>query len=45
MDPLESKKVEFWIGPQRKNMDAELRYTQVEAHFPMAGIIFIKEED
>lgn len=43
-DPLENKEVELWLGPVKGNIDAELRYTQGGSHFPMAGMIFTKEE-
>jgi len=38
-DPLNSKEVEIWLGPLNENqsMEAELRYTQGGAHFPMSG--------
>jgi hypothetical protein len=42
-DPLESKEVEIWLGPLEGNIfDAELRFTQGLAHFPMAGMIFTR---
>ena len=45
-DPLETKKVEFWVPPLlQENMDAELRYTQGGAQFPMAEIIFYRAEE
>jgi len=45
-DPLASKEVQLWLGPIIKGtIDGELRYTQGQAHFPMAGGIFTKEED
>jgi len=44
-DPLENKEVELWLGPLNGNIDAELRYTQGGAHFPMSGMIFTKESD
>jgi hypothetical protein len=43
-DPLENKEVELWLAPLRENIDAELRYTQRCAQFPMAGIRFTKED-
>jgi hypothetical protein len=43
-DPLDSKEVELWLAPLKENtIDAELRYTQGLAYFPMAGSILIKE--
>jgi len=44
-DPLETKKIEFWIAPLKENMEAELRYTQGWSVFPMAFIVFSKEEN
>lgn len=41
-DPLETKKVEFWIGPDFENDDWELRYTTGGSQFPMAFIYFSK---
>lgn len=45
-DPLNSKEVELWLSPVKGTMDAELRFTERGACFPMAGIRFskIKEE-
>lgn len=44
-DPLDEKEVELWLGPVKNNtIDAELRYTQGLAYFPMAGGIFKKAE-
>lgn len=43
-DPLDAKEVEIWLGPLKGNtIDAELRYTEGWAHFPMAGLIFTRE--
>lgn len=43
-DPLDNKEVEIWLGPIRRNIiDAELRYMEGWAHFPMAGLIFTRE--
>ena len=38
-DPLESKEVEIWLSPMRENqtIEAELRFTEGGAHFPMSG--------
>lgn len=38
-DPLNSKKVEIWLGPLKEDqtMEAELRFTEGGAHFPMSG--------
>jgi len=45
-DPLDLKEVELWLGPVIEGtIDGELRYTQGQAYFPMAGAIFTKEED
>ena len=43
-DPLESKEVQFWIGPQFEEIDWELRYTTNGAQFPMAFIYFRKQD-
>jgi hypothetical protein len=45
-DPLEAKEVEIWIGPidEKGNINAELRYTQGSAVFPMAGMVLSKEQ-
>ncbi|OFY64003.1 MAG: hypothetical protein A2V64_12390 [Bacteroidetes bacterium RBG_13_43_22] len=43
-DPLDSKEVEIWLGPLKGNtIDAELRYTEGWAYFPMAQLIFTRE--
>ncbi|MFH0842205.1 MAG: hypothetical protein V1903_06250 [Bacteroidota bacterium] len=40
-DPLDEKVVELWLGPVKDNtIDAELRYTQGLAYFPMASAIY-----
>jgi hypothetical protein len=41
-DPLDLKEVELWLSPIKENMNAELRYTEGLAVFPMAGFNFIK---
>lgn len=43
-DPLKSKHVELWLSPikMQGSMEAELRYTEKQAQFPMAGIVFKK---
>jgi hypothetical protein len=41
-DPLENKEVEIWLGPLKGTIDAELRYTEGGAYFPMAGMILTK---
>jgi hypothetical protein len=45
-DPLISKEVEIWLGPVSENrtFEAELRYTEGLAVFPMAGLLFSKED-
>ena len=43
-DPLPQKEVQFWLPPAGETMDAELRYTQNGAQFPMAGMVFRKSE-
>lgn len=46
-DPLDKKEVELYLSPLdplKETMDSELRYTQGGSHFPMAGMIFTKEE-
>ena len=45
-DPLISKEVEIWLGPVSENrtFEAELRYTEGWAVFPMAGLLFSKED-
>ena len=44
-DPLETKKVEFWIGPIEENMqDVELRFTTGGSQFPMAFLFFSKKK-
>jgi hypothetical protein len=47
LDPKESKEVEIWLGPVNANgsIDAEIRYTQGMAVFPMAGMLFTKVKD
>lgn len=45
-DPLDNKEVEIWLGPLKGNIiDAELRYTEGWAYFPMAGMIFARKDD
>jgi hypothetical protein len=45
-DPLDIKEVELWLGPLiNGTIDGELRYTQGNAHFPMAGALFSKNDD
>ena len=41
-DPLEKKKVEIWLLTMKSidSLEAELRYTEHGAVFPMAGIMF-----
>lgn len=41
-DPLEQKEVELWLGPVKGNMNAELRFTERGAQFPMADLKFRK---
>jgi hypothetical protein len=42
-DPLDSKEVEIWLSPVKNSMNAELRYTEGLAVFPMAGLEFVKK--
>jgi hypothetical protein len=45
-DPLNSKEVELYLGPLEGNrIDTELRYTEGGAHFPMAGMLLMKDDD
>ncbi len=44
-DPLDSKEVEIWLSQINETMEAEIRYTERHALFPMAGIIFVKEKE
>jgi hypothetical protein len=41
-DPLENKEIEIWLSPIDSSglIEAELRYTEGMAVFPMAGIMF-----
>lgn len=41
-DPLKSKHVELWLSPikMQGSMEAELRFTDKQAQFPMAGVVF-----
>jgi len=43
-DPLAHKQVELWLSPLKDNntMEAELRYTENSADFPMATLLFKK---
>lgn len=43
-DPLAHKEVEFWIGPDFRTEDWELRYTTGGAQFPMGFYHFSKRE-
>ena len=44
-DPLENKEVQLWLTPVKDNqMEAELRYTEGWAYFPMAGFNMTKTE-
>lgn len=43
LDPINSKEIEIWISPidtELKTFEAELRYTEKLAVFPMAGLKF-----
>lgn len=42
-DPLESKEVELWLSPLKGNLEAELRYTEGFAVFPMGQLVFEKK--
>lgn len=44
-DPIENKEVQLWLSPLKKNIDAELRYTQGGSQFPMAGVVFTKVDE
>jgi hypothetical protein len=45
-DPLDEKEVELWLGQVKDNtIDAELRYTQGLAYFPMAGAVFTRVDE
>ncbi len=45
-DPLNTKEVELWLGPLEENrIDTELRLTEGGAHFPMAGMLLMKDDD
>ena len=39
-DPLDDKEVEIWLSPVRGQMGGELRFTEGGAKFPMAGMVF-----
>lgn len=39
-DPVESKEVELWLGPMQGDMQAELRFTENGAQFPMGDFRF-----
>ncbi len=39
-DPLDSKEVQFWLGLFQEPFNAELRYTERGAQFPMGGMNF-----
>lgn len=43
-DPLTQKKVELWVAPVTDNLEAELRYTEKGAHFPMGTFQFFKRD-
>jgi hypothetical protein len=43
-DPLETKDVQFWIGPKFHETNWELRYSANGAQFPMAFIFFDKQD-
>jgi hypothetical protein len=43
-DPLDSKEIEIWLSPiNGRTMEAEIRYTENGAKFPMASIVFTKQ--
>ena len=45
-DPLNTKEVELYLGPLEGNrIDTELRFTEGGAHFPMAGMLLMKDDD
>jgi len=40
-DPLSLKEVQIWLTPvENEMMEGELRYTEGNAYFPMAGLMF-----
>lgn len=41
-DPLKNKEVELWLGPSRNYIEAELRYTEGWAAFPMGSVLLRK---
>jgi hypothetical protein len=41
-DPLDLKEVEIWIAPLGEKMNAELRFTEGMAVFPMGDIVLTK---
>ncbi len=43
-DPLSNKEVEIWMGPIEDRSDAELRYTEGMADFPMASFVLEKTD-
>ena len=44
-DPLSLKEVQIWLTPVKKEMmEGELRYTEGNAHFPMAGLMFYRTD-
>lgn len=44
-DPLSLKEIQIWLTPVKDEMmEGELRYTEGNAHFPMAGLMFHKVE-
>ena len=46
-DPLDAKEVEIWLGPlnEKGKMEAELRYTEGRAVFPMGEMLFEKVKE
>ncbi|MBS4056342.1 MAG: hypothetical protein KGZ82_03375 [Bacteroidales bacterium] len=41
-DPLENKEVELWLGPSGNYIEAELRFTEGWAVFPMGNLLLRK---
>jgi hypothetical protein len=45
-DPWNEKDVELYLAPMERNrIDTELRFTEGGAHFPMAGMLLMKDDD
>ena len=45
-DPLSNKDVQLWLAPMEGyRIDTELGFTEGGAHFPMAGMLLMKDDD